>query len=44
MNVSVPDVILPAEELGVVHLVGVGGAALSGIARLMAARGIAVPG
>jgi UDP-N-acetylmuramate--alanine ligase len=44
MKVPVPDVLLPAEELGRVHFVGIGGAALSAIARIMAARGLAVTG
>lgn len=39
-----PDRILPAEELGRVHFIGIGGAGLSGIARIMAARGIPVTG
>ena len=44
MRVPVPDEILPADELGRVHFVGIGGAGLSGIARIMLARGIAVSG
>jgi UDP-N-acetylmuramate--alanine ligase len=40
----VPDEILPAERLGRVHFVGIGGAGLSGIARIMLARGVAVSG
>ncbi len=44
MIVPVPDPVLPAEALGRVHFVGVGGAALSGLARLMAARGVDVSG
>ena len=44
MRVPVPTELVPAERLGRVHLVGIGGAALSGIARLMLARGIAVTG
>jgi len=44
MRVPVPDVLLPADELGRVHFVGIGGAGLSGIARIMLARGIAVTG
>jgi UDP-N-acetylmuramate--alanine ligase len=44
MRVPVPERILPAEELGRVHFVGIGGAGLSGIARLMLARGITVSG
>jgi UDP-N-acetylmuramate--alanine ligase len=44
MRVPVPDVLLPAEELGRVHFVGIGGAGLSAIARIMLARGIPVSG
>ena len=44
MRVPVPDHLLPADELGRVHLVGVGGAGLSGIARIMVARGLIVSG
>ncbi len=44
MRVPVPDVLLPAESLGRVHFVGIGGAGLSGIARLMLARGVPVSG
>ncbi|MEV7428835.1 UDP-N-acetylmuramate--L-alanine ligase [Nocardioides sp. NPDC092400] len=44
MRVPVPDVVVPAEELGGVHFVGIGGAGLSAIARIMLARGIAVSG
>ncbi|WP_017933864.1 UDP-N-acetylmuramate--L-alanine ligase [Nocardioides sp. Iso805N] len=44
MRVPVPEQILPADELGRVHFVGIGGAGLSAIARLMLARGITVSG
>ncbi len=44
MRVPVPAVIIPAEQLGRVHFVGIGGAGLSGIARIMLARGITVSG
>ena len=44
MKVPVPDEILPAEQLGRVHFVGIGGAGLSGIARIMLGRGITVSG
>lgn len=44
MIVPVPEQLLPAEQLGRVHFVGIGGAGLSGIARIMLARGIAVSG
>jgi UDP-N-acetylmuramate--alanine ligase len=37
-------VIPPASELGRVHFVGIGGAALSGIARIMARKGVSVSG
>ncbi len=44
MKVPVPDEILPVDRLGRVHFVGIGGAGLSGIARIMLARGIPVSG
>ena len=44
MKLPVPDEMLPADRLGRVHFVGIGGAGLSGIARIMLARGIAVSG
>ncbi len=44
MRVPVPDELLPADRLGRVHFVGIGGAGLSGIARIMLARGIPVSG
>ena len=44
MRVPVPDVLLPADRLGRVHFVGIGGAGLSGIARIMLARGMEVSG
>lgn len=44
MRIAVPDEILPVERLGRVHFVGIGGAGLSGIARIMLARGITVSG
>ena len=44
MRVPVPAELLPAEKLGRVHFVGIGGAGLSGIARIMLARGITVSG
>ncbi|GAB3088557.1 UDP-N-acetylmuramate--L-alanine ligase [Nocardioides zeae] len=44
MRIPVPEQILPAEELGRVHFVGIGGAGLSAIARIMLARGISVSG
>ena len=33
---------VPAEQLGRVHFVGIGGAGMSGIARIMLARGLPV--
>ena len=44
MRVPVPEHLLPAEDLGRIHFVGIGGAGLSGIARIMAARGLPVTG
>ncbi len=44
MRIPVPDELLPAERLGRVHFVGIGGAALSGIARVMARVGVPVTG
>ena len=44
MKIPVPDEIPPAEDLGRVHFVGIGGAALSGIARIMARQGVPVTG
>jgi UDP-N-acetylmuramate--alanine ligase len=44
MRVPVPEHLLSADRLGRVHFVGIGGAGLSGIARIMLARGIAVSG
>jgi UDP-N-acetylmuramate--alanine ligase len=42
--VPVPDERLRLEDLGRVHFVGIGGAGLSAIARIMLARGVAVSG
>ncbi|WP_109506054.1 UDP-N-acetylmuramate--L-alanine ligase [Nocardioides speluncae] len=44
MKIPVPDVLLPASELGRVHFIGIGGAGLSAIARIMLERGIPVSG
>ncbi len=44
MRVPVPRTLVPADQLGTVHFVGIGGAGLSGIARIMLARGITVSG
>jgi UDP-N-acetylmuramate--alanine ligase len=44
VRVPVPDVIPAATELGRVHFVGIGGAGLSAIARIMAQQGVPVSG
>lgn len=44
MRLPVPDVLLPADQLGRVHFIGIGGAGLSAIARIMAKRGVPVTG
>ena len=44
MRVEIPGQVLGVAELGHVHFVGIGGAGLSGIARIMAARGVRVSG
>ena len=44
MKVPFPDQVLPAQRLGRVHFVGIGGAGLSGIARIMLAQGVPVSG
>ena len=44
MRIDVPGDIAPADQLGRVHFIGVGGAGLSAIARLMAQRGLQVSG
>lgn len=44
MKIPVPAEILPADRLGRVHFVGIGGAGLSGIARLMHQAGVPVSG
>ncbi len=44
MIVPPPPELVPAEKLGHVHFVGIGGAGLSGIARIMLARGMSVSG
>ena len=44
MKIPVPDTIPAGRELGTVHFVGIGGAGLSAIARLMAQQGIRVSG
>src|SRR5687767_6922057 len=40
----IPAGTLTAEELGAVHLIGVGGVGMSGLARLLLTRGITVSG
>lgn len=44
MRIPVPDELLPASALGRVHCVGIGGAGISAIARIMAAQGVEVTG
>jgi UDP-N-acetylmuramate--alanine ligase len=44
LRLPVPEVIPPASELGRVHFVGIGGAGLSAIARIMAQQGVPVSG
>ncbi|MBO0846578.1 MAG: UDP-N-acetylmuramate--L-alanine ligase [Nocardioides sp.] len=44
MRLPVPEEIPPASELGRVHFVGIGGAGLSAIARIMAQQGVPVTG
>src|SRR5580658_8475594 len=44
MALVTPTEPVPLEELGRVHFVGIGGAGMSGIARIMLARGVEVSG
>jgi UDP-N-acetylmuramate--alanine ligase len=44
MSLISPGDVLPAEALGRVHFIAIGGAGMSGIARIMLKRGIAVSG
>jgi UDP-N-acetylmuramate--alanine ligase len=44
VKLPVPDQLLAADRLGRVHFVGIGGAGLSAIARLMLAQGVPVSG
>ncbi|QIX26365.1 UDP-N-acetylmuramate--L-alanine ligase [Nocardioides sp. JQ2195] len=44
MKIPIPDTLLPADQLGRVHFIGIGGAALSAIAKIMAQRGLVVTG
>ena len=40
----IPAGVLAAEDLGHVHLIGVGGVGMSGLARLLLTRGVPVSG
>ena len=44
MSLVSPVDVVPADELGKVHFIAIGGAGMSGIARIMLGRGIAVSG
>ncbi len=44
MSLVQPVEVVPAEKLGRVHFVGIGGAGMSGIARIMLGRGVPVSG
>jgi UDP-N-acetylmuramate--alanine ligase len=44
MGLVTPVTAVPVEQLGRVHFVGIGGAGMSGIARLMLGRGVVVSG
>ena len=44
MRIPVPGEVLPAAALGRVHCIGIGGAGISAIARIMAQRGVPVTG
>ncbi|MEZ5092372.1 UDP-N-acetylmuramate--L-alanine ligase [Nocardioides sp.] len=44
MKVPVPEVVPPLAALGPVHFIGIGGAGLSAIAKIMLARGVRVSG
>jgi UDP-N-acetylmuramate--alanine ligase len=44
VKLPLPSQIPPCEELGNVHFIGIGGAGLSAIARIMLARGVVVTG
>ena len=44
MNPIDPGEVVPAEKLGRVHVIAIGGAGMSGIARIMLRRGMAVSG
>ena len=44
MALVTPVDTVPLDQLGRVHFVGIGGAGMSGIARVMLARGVAVSG
>ena len=44
MSLVTPVEVVPADRLGRVHFVGIGGSGMSGIARIMLSRGIIVSG
>jgi len=44
MSLIDPGEVVPAAELGRVHFIAIGGAGMSGVARIMLRRGIAVSG
>jgi UDP-N-acetylmuramate--alanine ligase len=44
VSLVAPVEVVPVAELGRVHMVGIGGAGMSGIARVLLARGVAVSG
>ncbi|MEI2811288.1 MAG: Mur ligase domain-containing protein [Nocardioides sp.] len=44
MKIPPPDAIVAAADLQRVHFIGIGGAGLSAIARLMLAQGVTVSG
>jgi UDP-N-acetylmuramate--alanine ligase len=44
MGLVTPEAAVPVGQLGRVHFVGIGGAGMSGIARILLARGVAVSG
>jgi len=44
MGLVTPEAAVPVDQLGHVHFVGIGGAGMSGIARILLARGVAVSG
>lgn len=44
MKIELPEQVVAADQLGAVHFIGIGGAGLSGIARLMHQQGVKVSG